>query len=472
MKKCIWLLLLSLPIYSAQFELWSKNNQIITDKNITFNIKGISWYGLESSLYCFTGLNLQNMEYILDSIKNNNFNFIRIPISMELAYNLDPIPTISIEQKNPLLNNKTSLEILDYMILESGKRGILIMIDFHQLFNRFYSDPLWYDINFPEIFVLEAIQNIASRYNNVWNVVAYDLKNEPHYNATWGTGLLCTDWMEAAERLGNAVLVQNPKPLIFVQGIDGISTNWGGNLSLATRFPVNLNIKNKIVLSPHVYGPDIRRFDWYRVEDMFEEFSINYGPVWQYLLNNDNYPGVVLGEWSISNDAEDISRQWNIDFIEYLNNNSFIDNFYWSIDPDIDNITRINKGYFESDWIRENPLVLTVTSQVNPIPSEISVTKDTVTLYDQQYNINSTINPNIPNYMLFFTNRTDLPQKKGVNMSNLLPLYIIGGMFILSMLIGSFVIISKSISWSAKKKRLTEHGIIPGPKYRVTNERT
>lgn len=46
---------------------------------------------------------------------------------------------------------------------------------------------------------------LIQRYNSTWNVVAFDLKNEPH-STTWNTGNLATDWDAAATRIGNHIL--------------------------------------------------------------------------------------------------------------------------------------------------------------------------------------------------------------------------------------------------------------------------
>jgi len=54
------------------------------------------------------------------------------------------------------------------------------------------------------------------RYLGSWNVFALDLKNEPHDTATWGDGNPRTDWKLAAERLGNAMLVNPSNHTAFV----------------------------------------------------------------------------------------------------------------------------------------------------------------------------------------------------------------------------------------------------------------
>lgn len=71
---------------------------------------------------------------------------------------------------------------------------------------------------------------------------ATDLKNEPHGCASWGDGVLRTDWRLAAERLGAAVLEVNPHLLVFVEGVERNATVqpkescwWGGHIQAAAQ---------------------------------------------------------------------------------------------------------------------------------------------------------------------------------------------------------------------------------------------
>ena len=78
-----------------------------------------------------------------------------------------------------------------------------------------------------------------------------------------GTGHAATDWRLAAERIGAAVLALEPRLLVFVEGVDGnccpVGTRqpafWGGALDAAGAAPVRLPVADKLVYSPHVYGP-------------------------------------------------------------------------------------------------------------------------------------------------------------------------------------------------------------------------
>ena len=42
---------------------------------------------------------------------------------------------------------------------------------------------------------------------------------------------------------------------------------WGGNLEGVRRFPVRLAVKNKLVYSPHEYGPGVNDASWFNDKD-------------------------------------------------------------------------------------------------------------------------------------------------------------------------------------------------------------
>ena len=119
--------------------------------------------------------------------------------------------------------------------------------------------------------VKQAWDNMLHAFGGKWNVMALDLKNEPHGAATWGSGKAATDWNKAAEDLAKHVYQAHPtyKGLVFIEGtqlstskthkIDGHNKWWGGDLEGVRDYPIDLGNpewNKKVVYSPHVYGPD------------------------------------------------------------------------------------------------------------------------------------------------------------------------------------------------------------------------
>lgn len=114
---------------------------------------------------------------------------------------------------------------------------------------------------------MESWSKLATALCATGNILGVDLMHEP-YRAVWGypgsTGK-SLNWNEAAERLGNHVLSECPRWLIFVQGVGGwpgayeqpanVQAFYGENLRGAKAAPVKLSDQSKLVYSPHICTP-------------------------------------------------------------------------------------------------------------------------------------------------------------------------------------------------------------------------
>src|SRR5260221_404467 len=109
--------------------------------------------------------------------------------------------------------------------------------------NAYAQSNLWYTDRLPESRWISDWVMLAQHYHDNPTVIGADLHNEPHGEATWGSGVQATDWRLAAERGGNAILSVNPSWLIVVEGIEAYQNQyywWGGNLMGTRQFPVRL----------------------------------------------------------------------------------------------------------------------------------------------------------------------------------------------------------------------------------------
>jgi len=234
-----------------------------------------------------------------------------VPFSCELALNLDGRKPGNIDYSaNPQLQGLSSGAVLDYLVAECAKRGIVILLDMHRMEAAGDIPELWYSKAYPESAVATAWRLMATRYRPCWNVVGADLNNEPHGCATWepGQGNVATNWRAAAERLGRVVLEANPRLLIFVEGVERCLTTgdgswWGGHLGDALNAGVELPVKDKLVYSPHVYGPDVHE-QVYFGSDGFERFLPKIWREHFAFVADGSAPGgkklgpaVVPGEW-------------------------------------------------------------------------------------------------------------------------------------------------------------------------------
>src|SRR6185295_16406974 len=134
--------------------------------------------------------------------------------------------------------------ILDILITEAGNRDLRIILDRHRPDSSAQSE-LWYTPDYSETRWIHDWVMLAQKYKANPTVVAFDLHNEPHGQATWGDGNLATDWRFAAQRAGNAILAVDAGALIIVEGIEVVENHWywwGGNLRAAMDARVELSV--------------------------------------------------------------------------------------------------------------------------------------------------------------------------------------------------------------------------------------
>ena len=296
-------------------------------------LTGISWFGLETENYAPHGLWARNWESILDQIKELGFNTIRLPFSNQL---FDPgsQPNSINEEINPDLKGLSGLEILDKIVQGAGERGLKVILDRHRPDSHAQSE-LWYTPQYSEERWIQDWVMLAERYQGNDTVIGFDLHNEPHGSATWGSGDPATDWRLAAEKAGNAVLAVNPGLLIIVEGVEKVQDDWywwGGNLIGARQDPVRLDIPNQLVYSTHVYGPGVYPQPWFSAPDFPDNLAGIWDTHWGYLAQEGIAP-VLLGEFGGRSVGEDKEGIWQRTLVSYLREND-ISYIYWTINPD------------------------------------------------------------------------------------------------------------------------------------------
>jgi endoglucanase len=80
------------------------------------------------------------------------------------------------------------------------------------------------------------------------------------------TGDTTVDWNLAAQKCGNAILSVNPDVLIVIEGVEQVGSKtywWGGNLEGVVKTPIVLTKPEKLVYSPHEYGPEVFQQPWF-----------------------------------------------------------------------------------------------------------------------------------------------------------------------------------------------------------------
>jgi len=291
-------------------------------------LTGINWFGYNTGTNTFDGLWACDLNTSISAIADRGFDLLRIPISTELIKNWSNgnYPNANFNQAtNSYLVGMNSLEIFDYVVGQCRANGIKIMIDIHSAKTDAmgHMKPIWAEGNITEQDFLDSLSWMSARYKNDDTIIAYDLKNEPHGKANesprakWDDSKDSDNWKYISEKAANAVLSKNPNVLVMVEGIeiypkdiksngDFSSTNmgdyyctwWGGNLRGVKDNPVDLGkYQNKLVYSPHDYGPTVYEQPWFKGGYTFDSlYEDCWYDNWFYIQEQDIAP-LLIGEW-------------------------------------------------------------------------------------------------------------------------------------------------------------------------------
>ncbi|NPA27347.1 MAG: glycoside hydrolase family 5 protein [Chloroflexi bacterium] len=334
-----------------------EHGQIYAPTGERLHLRGINWFGFETPEHVVHGLWARPWRALIDQMARLGFNAVRLPVCPET---LRAAPVSSIDYyRNPDLKGKNSLEILDLIVEELDRQGFYILLDHHRPDCRSISE-LWYTDFYSEKEWIQDLVFLARRYAHLPHFLGLDLKNEPHGRATWGTGNRATDWDQAAARAAKAVLEVNPRILVFVEGVQenpvcssSISHWYGGNLEPLGCTPLDIP-EDKLVLSPHVYGPDVYMQSYFKDPD----FPDNMPDIWD--LHFGQFAGsyaIVIGEWGGRYGAADPKdRVWHEAFVDYLIAKGLFNTFYWALNPDSGD----TGGILLDDWtlVREDKMRL------------------------------------------------------------------------------------------------------------------
>lgn len=326
-----------------------------------FTIKGASYFGLESDILVPHGLwggdASTTLATIAELLTTNGFNLVRLPLAASAVLENSIVDRYKMSNETRLLDAFAGrelryLDVLDYIVSEFASHRLLVLLDIHVLVGGGPITPLWFDCPETKTWVGDAWEVLARRYALSWNVVAADLKNEPHGEATWGSGDPNTDWRLAACALANRVLQICPRWLIFVEGVQFAASDathelpcfWGENLQdVRVAAPLELSVPERLVFSPHLYGPDVADQPYFHgarfPENMQSVWDAHFG-----FVSEQRIAPLVIGEWGGKYRSErDV--KWQDTFAKYLGERS-IGFVYWCVNPNSGD----TEGLLEDDW--------------------------------------------------------------------------------------------------------------------------
>lgn len=309
--------------------LYTDGSRIIDSEGKEVWITGVNWFGYNTGTNTFDGLWNSQLEPSVKAIADHGFNLIRVPMSAELInqWARGEYPQANYNNAyNTQLNSMNSLEIFDYFLKLAEENGIKVMPDIHSaetdasghVVNLWYTD----EVTVEEYYA--ALEWMAERYKDNDTIVAYDLKNEPHGKpaegdaaAIWNDSEDDNNWKYVAETAAMKILEKNPNVLIMVEGIEIYPTDlknnsdysstdnddyyfnwWGGNLRGVADFPIELGkYQNKLVYSPHDYGPTVYQQPWFEGDYDFDSLMEDcWGDNWFFIYEEEIAP-LLIGEW-------------------------------------------------------------------------------------------------------------------------------------------------------------------------------
>ncbi|MGN0650024.1 MAG: cellulase family glycosylhydrolase [Oscillospiraceae bacterium] len=305
-----------------------KGNKIVDKNGKEVWLTGCNWFGYNTGTNTFDGLWACDLNSSIAAIADRGFNLLRVPISTELInqWAAGTYPSANFNQAtNYYLVGMNSLEIFDYVIGQCRANGLKIMIDIHcaKTDAMGHMKNMWYEGSITEKEYLAALSWIAKRYRNDDTILAYDLENEPHGKAfespraKWDSSTDPDNWKYVAEKAAMAVLNENPNALVMIEGIeiyprdlkkngnfkstdmkDYYSTWWGGNLRGVKDNPIDIGrFNNKVVYSPHDYGPAVYEQEWFKGDYTFDSlYKDAWYDNWFYIQKTGTAP-LLIGEW-------------------------------------------------------------------------------------------------------------------------------------------------------------------------------
>jgi endoglucanase len=353
--------------------LHASGNHIVDSTGATVRLTGINWFGMETDNKTFHGL-WANVTWRsqVDHMASLGYNTLRVPFSND-ALKPDAVATGINDFTNPDLVGLSPMEILDLVVDYAGQKGMRVILDRHRPTSSGQT-ALWYTPAVPESTWIRDWTSLAQHYAGNPTVIGADLHNEPHAEGTnpnatgacWGCGDTARDWRLAAERAGDAILSVQPNWLIFVEGVscpsggmpniwDGDPSNdedcgwWGGNLSKAAQFPVELDVPNRVVYSPHDYATSVADQTWFHDPTYPANLPGIWDKYWGYLYKQDVAP-VMLGEFGTTL-ASDVDRVWLRNLLAYSGSGSGGISFtYWCWNPNSGD----TGGIVGDDWVTVN----------------------------------------------------------------------------------------------------------------------
>jgi endoglucanase len=324
-----------------------------------FRLKGINWNGIESDCRVVHGLWEHPLGHYMDVLQEHRFNAVRLPISYEaMADASAPVKSGCTTADRPYASVHA---FLTTFLDEALRRDMFVLFDLHSIEGAITEYPWTPTVTHDQ--VVDAWGRFAKAYATHPAVMGLEIKNEPHGAAT------TAEFHRHCEAVINRIRAEAPTydALFFVSGTtDGGERDkapWGGSLETLPRHCdslCQLDMADRIVFCPHVYGPDVRgagasgegpaaferRFGFLREHPVFNGSAIVPTEFGGFLQGAD---GAYFEEW--------------LAFVRKRNYTT--DAFFWTFPP----TSHDTGGLLLDDWTTLDETKLAFLERLQPCPS-------------------------------------------------------------------------------------------------------
>ncbi len=339
--------------------LYRRGAALYDSKGTKVRLTGVNWFGFETAQKVMHGLWTADYKEMLQLMVDLGFNSVRIPWANVILDDNTPVEVNSYGEGGTVMNAElvgaTPVEALVAIVNEAQRIGLKIILDNHSRKNDAYmEEDLWYTDNLSEEQWVEDWKYVADLFKNNDAVIGMDLNNEPHDRATWGSGDPLTDWALASEKCGNAILEINPNVLIMIEGVEGYAGLetpkgegywWGGSLVGVNDRPIELTNPEKLVYSPHEYGPTVFEQEWFKVSDFPENMPGIWDKQFGFIAKQDE-GHLFIGELGIKGEGGK-DEIWFDKFLNYMDESKEAYSWtFWAWNPNSGD----TGGILEYDW--------------------------------------------------------------------------------------------------------------------------
>lgn len=348
------------------------------------------------------------MQYEIASfLSRNNFNAVRLPVSIEnIANNNAPMKGVINLTTNRALDTTNFISTLQTLVKSLAYRNIGVLISLHTLTNAASGDT-WFDesLGVSQDDYLSAVNTISTELcgKDYWNVMGLDLKNEPQV-ATWGTGD-DDDFVVGCEKIAKVMHTNCPQWMGFVEGvvsshtitIDGSKMNyydwWGGGLQKAGDAKPQFTIENKLVWAPHYYttavspqmyfygdgtSTDYSTFVELDDDTLYSRVEATMSDMFGYLVDENAY-ALLLGEfaglYSKDDHPQKTTKRTTDQTIQVILKKNYAGGFMWSLNPESSysynpaNVEgSFTEGMLQDDWLTPNEEFLNAFEPMDSMP--------------------------------------------------------------------------------------------------------